>query len=799
MAEDKVTKGMMATLLKELRGQEKQSPLEKAAAEAVAKAREGRGMIGGLLAGEKAKIDVAKEYTIATKGTLGKRQAFFEGLLGRDLGNLFQNLDLEKKESPERIKELREKFGLDKKEKSARAESSVGKLSKPLSLILRKIIETQKLVQKIQQNIAKPASNSKYVFDPRMGGTGRFRDVTTNKLVSSKVAIESGAVAPGMSRTDALTAAIGADETPLVKLREFLEFKFKDFDAQKVNKQLSSIDGKLDMILLAVGADAISDLIPDMDVDLDKDKKDKKKTRKRTRRVPSTRRVPTRKPPGRLSGLRNIGSAVRTAATGATGTAVLAGGAALAITGGGLYALDRGLTKAGEEAEAKMDVLESKYGLKTLKNERGFTSGYEVQGKKYGLNDLPQEYKDLIDAYGPGDKRSFSARSALKKIQENPEKYKALEVSGTVKAMSKDSSLVESPEGAAIKPATVSVPSPSTLPTESPPGAAVVAPAMIPPVEEQKKSFGAITSSAISSAYAGVKKFVGIESPAADDLGKYVRLKDSSVNLDGLNEQMKSRLAALAKDYFDQTGQKIQVNSAYRSPEEQAKLFAKYGTPRAAPPGRSRHESGLAVDINSSDANKAIDLGLMSKYGFTRPVRGETWHIEPIETAKRGGTPDNPYKPGDPIVAANEGKEVNPESGTKPSASLIADRLPDSGATPAAGLGPAGQPRGEGMTIAGNGLATREAAAPGLVTPVQKTNGMQIAEGSAALASSAMVAQATPPAPVVINNQSGNQQPIQPPKMPLPKASSRSSENSFNRALAKDFSHPTAFTSVGVV
>jgi len=62
------------------------------------------------------------------------------------------------------------------------------------------------------------------------------------------------------------------------KLREFLEFKFKDFDSQKLNKQLSGMDTKLDMILLAVGSDAITDLLGDIP---DRSRKDKKKTTKK--------------------------------------------------------------------------------------------------------------------------------------------------------------------------------------------------------------------------------------------------------------------------------------------------------------------------------------------------------------------------------------------------------------------------------------------------------------------------------------------------------------------------------------
>jgi hypothetical protein len=122
----------------------------------------------------------------------------------------------------------------------------------------------------------------------------------------------------------------------------------------------------------------------------------------------------------------------------------------------------------------------------------------------------------------------------------------------------------------------------------------------------------------------------------------------------------------MASEYFNTTGQKIQVNTAYRDSKEQAELFKKYGSPRAAPPGRSKHEVGLAFDINSADANKAVGLGLFEKFGFARPISAEAWHIEAKEA--RGGSPDNPAAPGKSVkVAGAGGKETSPDTG-KPSA-----------------------------------------------------------------------------------------------------------------------------------
>jgi hypothetical protein len=149
------------------------------------------------------------------------------------------------------------------------------------------------------------------------------------------------------------------------------------------------------------------------------------------------------------------------------------------------------------------------------------------------------------------------------------------------------------------------------------------------------------------------------------DLSKFLKLQPG-VNLQGLEPGVQKRLAGLASEYFNATGQKIQLNTAYRDSKEQAELFKKYGSPRAAPPGRSKHEVGLAFDMNSADANKAVGLGLFDKFGFARPVSAEAWHIEAKEA--RGGSPDNPAAPGKEVMVAGAGgKATSPDSG-KPSA-----------------------------------------------------------------------------------------------------------------------------------
>jgi len=100
------------------------------------------------------------------------------------------------------------------------------------------------------------------------------------------------------------------------------------------------------------------------------------------------------------------------------------------------------------------------------------------------------------------------------------------------------------------------------------------------------------------------------------------------VRIDGFKESLRNNLLAMANEYYALTGKQIPINSGYRSYQDQLKLKKKYGK-RAATPGKSTHEFGLAFDTNTSIADELDTMGLMRKYGFTRPVGKETWHVEP--------------------------------------------------------------------------------------------------------------------------------------------------------------------------
>lgn len=128
--------------------------------------------------------------------------------------------------------------------------------------------------------------------------------------------------------------------------------------------------------------------------------------------------------------------------------------------------------------------------------------------------------------------------------------------------------------------------------------------------------------------------FVDTISNIPGNLLNFIRLKDSSVNLN-VQPLVLRRFKAMAYEYNQRTeGKKLQVNSGLRTFKEQAYLWRTMPPGRAARPGTSRHESGFALDLQSADVNSLQKLGLLQKYGFYKAVRGEDWHIEPVETSR---------------------------------------------------------------------------------------------------------------------------------------------------------------------
>lgn len=134
-----------------------------------------------------------------------------------------------------------------------------------------------------------------------------------------------------------------------------------------------------------------------------------------------------------------------------------------------------------------------------------------------------------------------------------------------------------------------------------------------------------------------VAAFIKSIDPKLVELGKKNTTYLKGVIIQGMDKDFMTLFYAMVGEYVQRGGKrKVQVNSAFRTREQQAALFAKYGPGRAARPGHSAHESGRAIDVNTVNTNELISMGLAKKYGFYRSVRGETWHLENRYVPRKG-------------------------------------------------------------------------------------------------------------------------------------------------------------------
>lgn len=104
---------------------------------------------------------------------------------------------------------------------------------------------------------------------------------------------------------------------------------------------------------------------------------------------------------------------------------------------------------------------------------------------------------------------------------------------------------------------------------------------------------------------------------------------------------VQAQFLEMAKAYNQLTGKKLQVNSAFRSPDEQASVDSG-SNPRAAP-GMSLHNVGRAIDIQSDQRAYLESQGLLAQYGF-RPLAGDPPHISAASGAILSG-PMSGYQP----------------------------------------------------------------------------------------------------------------------------------------------------------
>ena len=129
-----------------------------------------------------------------------------------------------------------------------------------------------------------------------------------------------------------------------------------------------------------------------------------------------------------------------------------------------------------------------------------------------------------------------------------------------------------------------------------------------------------------SGSTAGMSSFTG----TAYRYGRPYRIE--FVRIDGNAVAKKSAGPFLAmRAAAQRAGVYIRVVSGFRTMAEQQSLWRQYGPPRAAQPGYSPHQNGVAFDLNTAGFGGSVYNWLTRnawRYGFKRTVSFEPWHWE---------------------------------------------------------------------------------------------------------------------------------------------------------------------------
>ena len=237
-----------------------------------------------------------------------------------------------------------------------------------------------------------------------------------------------------------------------------------------------------------------------------------------------------------------------------------------------------------------------------------------------------------------------------------------------------------------------------------------------------KKDFGELTERAKAYDYEGTfNEWKG----KATDLIKTM----GNVDMQGVHPGLRQSFLNAVKEYRELGGDKdILITSGYRSLAKQAELFKKMPD-KAAPPGRSLHNFGFAIDADRfSGALGEMDrMGLLSKFGLERPIPDEPWHVQPkgitLKAAKAGiYSADNPQDQG--AKSAGPTFQESMQARKTPSVSMVTTPVP--GATSSSTVAPVSR--------------APSIMAPGApIPPITKTNVTESVP--------APVAQVAPPSP----------------------------------------------------
>lgn len=280
------------------------------------------------------------------------------------------------------------------------------------------------------------------------------------------------------------------------------------------------------------------------------------------------------------------------------------------------------------------------------------------------------------------------AEGLEKAIQADMKNYKGLSPETVARAKKQGADISKYPiwdskSGKVLPPGTVPAPSAPISPqTSEAPRPASPTPSSTPPVSRssgkgvvQDFAIGAgprvVSNSSMSSPRSSpvTSSMGGVPATEPAVSGKLYNAA-AGANMDGLQPSVRTNFEAMVSEYKSRGGKHpVNVNRAFATHEQQAALFAKYGPGRAARPGNSAHNYGVAIDIDRAAANDMASMGLLDKYGFDRPVAGEPWHLQvkgvTAAMAKKGiYSADSPSKQGggDEEAVASRGASQNAPS-----------------------------------------------------------------------------------------------------------------------------------------
>jgi hypothetical protein len=290
----------------------------------------------------------------------------------------------------------------------------------------------------------------------------------------------------------------------------------------------------------------------------------------------------------------------------------------------GLGVPERAVTKEEQEANKKAD--DAKKAFEESVKDAGMAAKLFGIGLTDQQKQLKQQQKDA-EENALMQKQRLDLGHKIEKQKKEGEKRRAERTGVTAPVGGKQELPAAAPTPA---PAAAGGAAPAPAPTPAPAAAGSAAPTPAPAA-----AGGAAPTAPTEAAPASLP--VGpaaLEMPAGGgepqkasyrDYIKFTGGTGSEEHFGKLKEPVMQAFVKMARDYNQLSGgKKLQVNSAYRSPEEQANVDS--GTNPKAAPGMSLHNRGRAIDIQSEQVNFLKATGLLQNYRF-KPLDGDPPHI----------------------------------------------------------------------------------------------------------------------------------------------------------------------------